>query len=293
MKVFITGASGFIGRNISEQLKDKYTIYVPSSSELDLLKEDKVGEYLKMNHFDIVIHAATWDATRNSKKDLQKVLNNNLRMFFNIARNGNCYGKLIYYGSGAEYDRSHWFPKMKEEYFDTHVPGDDYGFSKYIMSKYMERSRNIYNLRLFGVFGRYEDWEIRFISNACCKVMYDLPITIKQNLFFDYLDIEDLVKITDWFISHDARERIYNVCTGKTLDLLSLAKKVLAASGKKLDILIRKPGLGIECSGNNEKLLNEMGEYSFKNIDVSIKDLYGWYLSKKDEIKKELLLIDK
>jgi len=293
MKILITGASGFIGRNISEQLKDRYKIYAPSSSELDLLEDDKVSRYLKANNFDVVIHAASWNATRNSKKNLKKVLNNNLRMFFNIARNGNCFGKMIYYGTGAEYDRGHWIAKMKEEYFDLYVPQDDYGFSKYIISKYTERSRNIYNLRLFGVFGKYEDWEIRFISNACCKAIYSLPIAIRQNLFIDYLDIEDLIKITEWFIGNDAGERIYNVCTNKALDLLSLARKVIAASGKKLDILIKKPGLGVEYSGSNEKLIREMGEYSFKDIDASIADLYKWYLSKKNEIKKELLVNDK
>ncbi len=281
MKILITGASGFIGKNVFEQLKDKYEIYAPSSSELDLLADDKVSEYLKINHFDVVVHAAAWNAARNSKKDPRKVLDNNLRTFFNITRNGNYYGKMIYYGSGAEYDRGHWIPKMKEEYFDTYVPKDDYGFSKYIMSKCAEHSRNIYNLRLFGVFGKYEDWEIRFISNACCKAIYDFPITIKQNLFFDYLDIEDLIKITEWFIGNDAKERIYNVCTGKTLDLLSLAKKVVAASGKKLDILIRKPGLGVEYSGDNFKLLKEIGNFQFRDLNNSIKELYLWYLNQK------------
>jgi GDP-L-fucose synthase len=293
MRILITGGNGFIGRNILERLKDKFDCFAPLSSELNLLEEDKVLAYLKNNLFDIVIHAATWNATRNSKKDLTGVLKNNLRMFFNIARGSNYCGKIIYYGSGAEYDRSYWIPKMKEEYFDTHVPQDDYGFSKYIMSKYTEYFKNIYNLRLFGLFGKYEDWEIRFISNACCKAMYELPITIKQNLFFDYMDIEDLVKITEWFINNGAKEKIYNVCTGLTLDLLSLAKRVISVSEKKIDIIIGKPGLGIEYSGNNSKLLNEINGYAFKNIDVSIAELYKWYLSIKNEIKKELLITDK
>lgn len=293
MKILITGGSGFIGKNLLEQLKDKYKIYAPSSSELNLMEDDKVSEYLKINHFDVVIHAATWNSTRNSKKDLGKVLNNNLRMFFNIARNGNCYGKMIYYGSGAEYDRAHWIPKMKEEYFDTYIPEDSYSFSKYIMSKYTGPSRNIYNLRLFGIFGKYEDWEIRFISNACCKVIYDLPISIKQNIFFDYMHIDDLVKITEWFIEHGPCEKVFNVCTGKTRSLLTLAKKILAVSGKTLDICIFKKGLGKEYSGNNFNLLEEIGNYQFRELDNSIKELYLWYLNQKKIIDKRKLLSDK
>jgi GDP-L-fucose synthase len=105
---------------------------------------------------------------------------------------------MIYYGSGAEFDRNNWIPKMKEEYFDSFVPTDQYGFSKYIINKYTERAENIFNLRLFGVFGKYEDYQIRFISQTCCRAIYDLPITINQNVNFDYTYIDDVVEITDY-----------------------------------------------------------------------------------------------
>ena len=226
MKVFITGATGFIGRNLKEQLIGKHDIFSPASRELDLMDENAVKEYIIKHRFDVVIHTATWNATKNSLKDLSKVFPSNCRMYFNIARCSDYYGKkMIYYGSGAEYDRRHWVPKMKEDDFDTYVPVDDYGFSKYIMAKYTEASKNIYDLRLFGVFGKYEDWEIRFISNVCCKTVWDLPITIKQNVNFDYLYIDDLVKITEWFIENEPKERFYNVCTGRTFDLLTLADR--------------------------------------------------------------------
>lgn len=292
-KLFIMGGTGFIGRNLKEQLASRYNVFVPSHAGLDLLDEDKVRDYLKMHHFDVVIHTATWNATRTSKKDLTKVLDHNCRMFFNLARCSECYGKMIYYGSGAEYDRQHWIPKMREDYFDTHVPKDEYGFSKYIMAKYTGHSRNIYDLRLFGVFGRYEDWEIRFISNACCKAVWDLPITIKQNVFFDYMYIDDLVKITKWFIENNPKERVYNVCTGKAYDLLTFARKILSVSGKKLNITIRKDGLGKEYSGDNSKLLSEIGDYTFHPIGDCICKLYYWYLNHKSCIDREKLLIDK
>jgi GDP-L-fucose synthase len=293
MKILITGASGFIGKNIFEKFKDRYKIYAPTSIELNLLEENKVLEYLKINHFDIIIHAATWNATRNSKKDTSKVLDYNLRMFFNIARASNYYGKLLYYGSGAEYDRLHWISRMKEDYFDTYVPRDDYGYSKYIMSKYASCFQNIYNLRIFGLFGKYEDWEIRFISNACCKVVNDLPITINQNVFFDYMHVDDLIRITDWFIENDAKERTYNVCSGLVIDLVSLARKIKTIAKKEVDIIIRKSGLGVEYSADNTKLLKEIQGFVFKNIDDGIAELYKWYSLNKKDINRELLRIDK
>lgn len=285
MKILITGGNGFIGKNLKEQLSADYEIFAPTSKELNLLDSEKVLSYLKKNKFDVVIHCATWNATRNSKKDTTKVLENNIRMYFNIARHQNLYEKMIYYGSGAEFSREHWKPKMSEEYFDTYVPTDQYGFSKYIMCKHAEKSQNIYNLRLFGIFGKYEDWKIRFISNAICKTIYHLPITINQNVYFDYLYIDDLVKITKWFIENNPKYHIYNICSGEVHDLKSLAKIVLDVSNKNLPILVKNKGLGKEYSGDNSKALLEVGNFQFYNIKNAIYKLFKWYKTNKSSIQ--------
>jgi len=293
MKILITGGAGFIGKNLNELLGDKYNIVAPNSKELDLLDSQKVFDYIKTGKFDVIIHAATWNATRNSKKDTTLVLGCNCKMFFNIARCGAHYGKMIYYGSGAEYDREHWLPKMREEYFDKYVPQDLYGFSKYVMRKYAEKTENIYNLCVFGVYGKYEDWEIRFISNACCKAVYDMPITIKQDVFIDYLHVEDLARITDWFMENTPRGKSYNICTGRTTDLKDLAEKVKRISNKRLEIHIKMKGVGVEYSGDNSRLISEIGDYKFKGLEEGIYDLYNWYAMKKHMIDKEKVLIDK
>jgi GDP-L-fucose synthase len=291
--IFITGGTGFIGRNLTEQLSGRYAVSSPAHEQLELLDDEAVFEFLKNNRFDVVIHAATWNATRNSKKDLSQVLAHNLRAFFNLTRCQSFFGKLLYFGSGAEYDQRFYRAKMHEDYWGMHIPVDDYGLSKYIMSAYAQRSSNIYNLRLFGVFGRYEDWQIRFISNACAKAVWDLPITIKKNAVFDYLYIDDLIKITEWFIENKPRYSCYNVSRGAGIELLEIANKVRSISGRQVELKIREPGLAKEYSSDNSRLIKEIGNYPFAKIDDSIKDLYGWYLKNKHLINKDLLLVDK
>lgn len=282
MRILITGGNGFIARSLFEKLKSKYTIISYNSKELDLLDSDKVLKCIKSGKFDVVIHTATYDCAPSfSTKDPAKVLENNLKMFFNIARCKDYFGKMIYFGSGAEFSREKWVPKMREDYFDKHLPSDQYGFSKYVMNQYTTLSSNIYNLRLFGVFGKYDDWRYRFIPNACVRAVLDLPITINQNVFFDYMYIDDLIGILDWFIINNPISNTYNICTGETYDLKTLAEKVVRISGKQLEIQTKKEGLGREYSGDNSKLLKEIPEFKFISMDEAIKAMLDHHTENK------------
>jgi len=290
MKILITGGSGFIARNLSEQLNKEYTVVSLNSKELNLLDSLKVFDCIKSNRFDAVIHTATYDAApKHSTKDPAKVLEYNLRMFFNVARCKDYFGKMIYFGSGAEFARENWTPRMKEDYFDQYVPTDQYGFSKYIMNKHAQLNKNIYNLRLFAVFGKYEDWRVRFISNACACATLGLPIAINQNRFFDFLYINDLIKIIQWFIDNRPQRSTYNVCTGSVIDFKTIAEKIIKISGKNLSIMIKTEELGREYSGDNTLLLSELNGPRFTPIDESIKTLYGWFEKNKDSIEIDKL----
>jgi UDP-glucose 4-epimerase len=290
--VLITGGSGFIGKNLVESLKGKYEILSPSRQHLDLLDDQAIRRYFIDHHIDVVVHSATTPGHRNAKPVADLAIRNQ-KMFFGLARNRDRYGKLIFLSSGAVYDMRHYLPNMKEEYFDTHVPVDEHGFSKYVCAKYIEEADKIVELRLFGVFGKYEDYEIRFISNAICKAIMGLPITIKQNRTFDYLYVEDLATVVDHFIMHDAQYKTYNVTSGEAIDLRSLADIVSKASGEKTEILIKEEGWGIEYSGDNSRLRESLPHLHFTPLNRSIPSLYAWYANNRHVINKALLLVDK
>lgn len=291
MKVLVTGAGGFLGRNLADSLCQDYEIFAPSRAELNLLDTDAVRDYLEHYRFDAVVHAATVRANRRIGAPTG-LLQDNCRMFFNLARNAEAFGKMLFLSSGAVYDRRGPVVRISETCFDSRVPADPYGFSKYICAHNIAQSANLYELRLFGVFGPHEDWQIRFLSNACCRAMWDLPVTLKQNARFDYLDVADLGKLIRWFIDIQPRHRAYNVCTGRAVDLTALGRKVVRASGKKLDVLVRDPGLGQEYSGDNRRLLEELPGFQFRALDDSIHALYRWYLDRKQTIDPERLHFD-
>lgn len=288
-KILLTGASGFIGRNLAESLENEYYLHCPSSRKIDLLDEEAVKGYLERYQFDIVIHSANRNGTRKKITPFD-ALDGNLRMFFNLERCHSLYGKMLYFGSGAEYDRNHYVPSMAEDYFDTHVPVDAYGFSKYVMAKACENSSNIYELCLFGVYGKYEEWERRFISNAICRVLKGKDITIQQNVFFDYLWVEDLTQIVRWFIENDPCYRRYNVCRGQKADLYSLASIVRETLCADCDIVVAKEGWKPEYTGDNRRLIKETGGFEFTAFQESIRLLCDYYRENKDRIEVEKLI---
>lgn len=291
IKLLITGASGFIGRNLSEQLAERYEIHAPSSADLDLLDAVAVRRYLCEKQFDVVIHCATTRSNRwlGAPADL---LQRNCRMFFNVARNEAAFGKMIYFGSGAEYDSRCLPARVKESYFDSRVPADVYGFSKYICAKYAEQSDKILNLRLFAVFGKYEAWQVRFLSNACARVVHGLPIAIRQNAFFDYLCVDDLAKITCWFVENQAKCRTYNVCRGQGYELTSLAAMVADVSGSSPAIVVKNEGMSPEYTGDNSLMLAELNGYEFSDMRDCIGELYSWYAANKRLIDPTQLRFD-
>ncbi len=292
MRVWVTGGSGFIGRNLVEQLGQEFDVLAPSHAELDLLDEEAVASFLGLNPVDAVVHCATKPGHRNAK-DPTGLLDANTRMFFNLTGRKDLFGRLILLTSGLVYDQRHYRPKMAENYFDTHVPVDESGYSKYLCARYAERLDNVVELRPFGVFGKYEDWEIRFISNAICKTLFDLPVTLRQNRRFDYSFVDDLVKVVRHFLLNNPLHKAYNITPDHALELKTLAEMIVRISGKDLPIRIAQPGLGVEYSGDNHRLKAEVPGFPFTPLEYAVRSLYDWYAEHRHLLRWELLLVDK
>lgn len=286
-KILIIGANGFVGRNLKEFLskeKNIYEIYAPSTKEFDVSDDWIVKDILTENYYDVIIHAAVYNPRVDIIKNASKELDKNLRMFFNFERYQDLYGKMIYFGSGAEFDKRGDIIMVDENNIGNGIPNTDYGFYKYIINKSIMNSKNIYNFRIFGLFGKYEDWRKTFISGACCKALKNLPITIRQNVLFDYLYVEDFCKIIKWFIDHKIKYKSYNISSGKRIDLLTIANIVKSVSCKDIPIYICKEEFGNEYSANNNRILEEMGEFNFTSVKDAINDLYNWYKNHEKDI---------
>lgn len=293
MSLLLTGASGFIGKNILESsLAKKFNILAPSRLELDLTDEKATEKFFAGNKIDVVIHAAGKPGHRNAK-DPSNIFYSDMRMFLNLLQNSESYKKMMVISSGAIYDQRFEIKKVGEEDYKLHLPVDEHALFRRVAADYIAWSDKIVELRIFGIFGPYEDYTIRFISNAICKALFNLPITIKQNRLFDYIYVKDLVTVLDHVLQASDMHGAYNLTPESSVQLLELAEMVKEISGKNVPIVIAEAGIGLAYSGSNQKIKKNFPEYKLTPLRQAVEELYLWYQKNIPLIEYNKLLTDK
>lgn len=297
MRILLTGGSGFIGRNLVEYLRQGHDVVAPTRAELDLTDPDALDRWFSGHDVDAVVHGAVRPGHRNAL-DPSRQLWSNLRMFFGLMRNADRFGRLVFLSSGAVYDIARPLHLVAEEALGVSLPADEHGLSKYAIAQYLDQvhrsgGTDVVELRLFGVFGRHEDYAIRFVSNAICKSLFDLPITLRQNRTFSYLYVDDLGPIVERFLIGDHSEAAYNIAPDWTDDLLDLAERVRTRSGKGLPIVVGAPGHGRPYCAANGRLRGEVPDARFTPVDAAIDALYSWYAANLATIDRSALIVDR
>ncbi len=284
-RVLLTGGSGFIGRNIINELKKTCDLYAPSRGELNLLDERAVLDYIVDNKIDVVIHSANPNPVKNSLDKSERFFEDSIRVFLNLYKAEDHYEMMYTLGSGAEYDKSKDIDMISEDEYGRSIPYDTYGLIKYTIHQMIEKSEKQCNLRLFAVFGP-TDHESKFITHVIRSILDGNDITIRQDCLFDYMQVMDLVGILKYFIYNKPKYNAYNISTGKTYLLSEIAEMVkqrmmekglinekLYAKGEP-EIILLKSGFNNKYTADNSRLINEIGNYSFtdikKGIDIQI-----------------------
>lgn len=273
MKILVTGSGGFVGKNLCVALRG-HEVLAPRSSELDLTDYGAVERYLQKHSVRAVVHAAVHSALAVSR---EQGLQADLRMLVNLTRNLDHLDRLIVFGSGAEFAKTRDIKKVREDQWGEYMPDDAYGLSKVITQEIVKREPKMVNLRLFGVYGPYEDYRCKFISNAIVKNLLGLPIRIKQDVVFDYLYVADLIPVVEYFLTHKSNFSDYNVTTTKSIKLTEIVEIINQVAEKKSIVEVVNTDLNNEYTGNNARLRQEIPDWLVSSYETGISKLYSYY----------------
>ena len=128
MKILITGKNGYIGRSLHSYLYSKHDVTIVGRQDFDLTNPHETIKFFSDKSFDIVIHTAVVGGHRDKQED-SSILDQNLKMYYNLLDVKHRYTKFITFGSGAEQKST-----------------TPYGLSKFIINQSIKDKPNFYNL---------------------------------------------------------------------------------------------------------------------------------------------------
>lgn len=269
-RVLLTGGTGFIGRNVIPYLQNKCILFAPKRNELNLYSESDVRQYIVDNNIEIVIHSANPNPAKNFLDKQESMFEDSIRMFMNLFKAQDVYEMMYTIGSGAEYDKSKDVIQIEESEEMRAVPYDSYGLAKYTINQIIAKSEKQCNLRIFGCYGP-TDHNSKFITHAIHCCMNHEDITIRQNCYFDYMQVGDFARILEFFVEHKPNYRSYNVCTGIRKSLYEIAILVKKQMNSDSKIVVLKDGFNNEYTASNTRLLNEIGDFEFTSLEEGIE----------------------
>jgi len=211
MKALITGAAGFLGSFLSEELLDNgYQVagidnffrgkkeYLPKHEnftfyDLDLVQEcDKFSDIVKKEKPDLIFHYAAINGTEYFYDIPYQVINDNVRMTQNVldACKKSSVKKIIYASSSETYGEPLEIPTPETHpiLLNIHTDRDSYASSKAICDFYVklfakEHKLNYLILRIFNTYGPHMDTSKygQVIPEFISKMYDDKEFTIIGN----------------------------------------------------------------------------------------------------------------
>ena len=306
--IIITGAAGFIGSNLLNQLKNKNYIKKNDYLLVDNKKASKKFKNLSQEDYDSIIDfsdeayltelltgkkitvfhlGACSDTTERNIEFLRKNNFENSKFWFNLNVSSN--STLIYASSASVYGKG---IEQNRAFFESQVtsPLNPYAQSKNNFDNFVNNNNSdfdtVLGLRYFNVFGPGENHK----EKMCSPILHFFKQALKEqkikifsgydnfsNKDFkrDFIHVEDAVNLTIDAANNKnlfKKKLVLNIGTGSCLSFNSIA-----------EIVAKKVG----------KLLGKSIEISEIEFPQSLKKGYQQFtLASLDECKKYDLIVD-
>lgn len=237
MVIVITGANGFIGKNLTKIFTSLGHSVIPIAHE-DLEWTTILKEVFKDITPDYIIHLAAYGNHANQPDTPRQFLYSNIIGTFNLleATVDVPYKGFINIGSSSEYGKKD--STMRE----SDVPETDtfYGASK-VATVYLSRAfakkynKPIVTVRPFSVYGPGEA-EFRFIPTIIKNLLNNTEMKVDPSGYHDWIYIDDFISglVAVMANAEELKGEIVNIGTGKQYSNGDVVATLEMISGRNL-----------------------------------------------------------
>ncbi len=309
MKVFLTGAAGFIGYHTAVSLLergDEVVGYDNVSPYYDpSLKRARLEKLAQYPHFhfieadildrptlaaamtgaDRVIHLAAIAGVRYSLEHPDEYININIRGFFHVldeVRAQNIPG-LIYASSSSVYGGNTSFPAQEDDKTENQLSlygqnkKDNELMARTYWNLFKVRSTGLRFFTVYGPFGR-PDMALFLFTDAIIK---DQTIKVfgEGKMQRDFTYVADIVAGIVAAVDKNYDCEIFNLGCGRTEELMDYIGAVEKALGKQArkEMLPMQPGDTTKSAADLTKAKAKLGFEPKTPISVGVPKFVAWY----------------
>ncbi len=303
MKIFLTGSSGMVGRNILESgIQNKHEIFYPRHSEVDLLNYKAVKDSLASFQPDLVIHCAgiVGGIQANIKEPLRFFFEN-LEMGKNLVWASHELGikKFLNMSSSCMYPKDKDTSLSESDILSGYLEptNEGYALAKVAVTKmcaYITRQNPKMHYKTLipcNLFGKYDKFDlaaghmvpavIRKIHEAVQNKEKTVEIWGNGEARREFLYTEDVADFVQFSIEKmEQLPEMINVGLGFDYTILEYYKEIAAVVGFKGEFTFNldKP-IGMKRKLVDVSLAKKMGWQSKTSLNEGLKKTYAYYLS--------------
>ena len=292
-KVLITGASGFIGRQVTKQMLERgYTVYAPSiapvpeeqegvvQSKLDFFDREALRAYLQEHKFENMIHLAWYVGPKcHMSPGNADWLGLSLDMIKEFIANGG--KKFLGAGSVSEYDFSYGLLRENE----TPLGNPSlYGQSKaalfHVGGGLCRQSEVEFKwARIFNLYGPYER-AARLMPSVICSMLKGEDVKVSPcTKFLDYLHVEDTAAGIAALFDSSVCGAV-NISSGQPVQLRAIVEEIARLTNFKGKILwgaLEENFADPVLVGANERLTKEVGWSPKYTLTSGLEQTINWW----------------
>lgn len=289
LKVFITGATGFLGYHIANSCisagfdllclkrKSSVSLFEPNQEKsLKWVNSDEKGWEKTVVDYqpDILIHCA-WEGVSAENRNNPQVQYKNIQLSEKLIKLYP-YKQIIVLGSQEEYG------KIDSVVDENHplVPITEYAKAKIdtcrILQEYAETNGIEWQwIRVFTVFGekQKQDWLIPSMIRKCLNPEELQMDTTKGEQSYSYLYSADFARAITSTLGKVGKSGIYNISSSKPTklkDLFSLIKRKTNSKIEFKPILPYREYQSMMIMGDSTKFKNTFGDYEKTTLNQGL-----------------------